>query len=400
MSDSGDINIISQLLFRSMTGQLDAAERKQLNEWRNASSENNSIYEEFQRAELWQKEVRTLLDNRRKVDQALLNANVPVNHIDRPEPGEGHIVPFRRKWIRYAAAAVLLIGVGAYFYRSNPSVVQSAAVANNNEPAASFDKATLTLSDGSVVQLDSAGIGMVAKEGESRIVKLEDGQVKYEPGSGMNNHLMNEMATPTGGQYKLTLPDGSRVWLNASSSIKYPVAFTNEERVVSVKGEVFFEVAKDVKKPFRVKVGDMQIDVLGTSFNVNAYDNEPLVKTTLLDGSVKVSNKKRAVHLSPEEQSQMDLNGQFVVKNSINTEETIAWKNGYFYFDKVELPIILREFARWYDLDVVYEGAIPDEKLLIILKRSSSLQSVLGALQINNIDFAIDGRKLIIRSAR
>ncbi|MBO9633963.1 MAG: FecR domain-containing protein, partial [Chitinophagaceae bacterium] len=284
-------------------------------------------------------------------------------------------------------------------YRSNRSVEKPAIVSQQIEPASAFDKATLTLSDGSVVQLDSAGIGIVAKEGESKIVKLEDGQVKYEAGTGMKNNLLNEMTTSTGSQYKLTLPDGSKVWLNAASSIKYPVAFTGEERVVSVKGEAFFEVAKDVKKPFRIKVGEMLIDVLGTSFNVNAYDNEPLVKTTLLEGSVKVSNKKSSVQLSVNQQAQMDLNEGFTVKNSINTEETIAWKNGYFYFDKVELPIVLREFARWYNLEVVYEGTIPDEKLLIILKRSSSLQSVLGALKINNINFAIEGRKLIIRSA-
>lgn len=398
MSDSDDIYSISQLLFRSMTNQLDATERKQLNEWRNASSENNSIYEEFQRAELWQQELRTLLDNRHKVDQALLNANIPINVTVGPDTRDGRIAIFRRKWIRYAAAAILLISVGTYVYNINRAVVKPAMV-SNNEPEPVYDKARLTLSDGSVVQLDSAGIGVIAKDGESKIVKLGDGQVKYEPGLAVKSNLLNEIATSTGSQYKLTLPDGSRVWLNASSSVKYPVAFTGEERVVSVTGEAFFEVAKDPKKPFRVKVGEMLIDVLGTSFNVNAYDNEPLVKTTLLEGSVKVSNKKGAVLLLVNQQSQMKLNEDLVIKRSVNTEETIAWKNGYFYFDKVELPIILREFARWYNLDVVYAGAIPDEKLLIILKRSSSLQSVLGALQINNIDFAMEGRKLIIRSA-
>ncbi|QEC45220.1 FecR family protein [Pseudobacter ginsenosidimutans] len=398
MSDSDDIYSISQLLFRSMTNQLDATERKQLNEWRNASSENNSIYEEFQRADLWQQELRTLLDNRHKVDQALLNANIPINVTVGPDTRDGRIAIFRRKWIRYAAAAILLISVGTYVYNINRAVVKPAMV-SNNEPEPVYDKARLTLSDGSVVQLDSAGIGVIAKDGESKIVKLGDGQVKYEPGLAVKSNLLNEIATSTGSQYKLTLPDGSRVWLNASSSVKYPVAFTGEERVVSVTGEAFFEVAKDPKKPFRVKVGEMLIDVLGTSFNVNAYDNEPLVKTTLLEGSVKVSNKKGAVLLLVNQQSQMKLNEDLVIKRSVNTEETIAWKNGYFYFDKVELPIILREFARWYNLDVVYEGAIPDEKLLIILKRSSSLQSVLGALQINNIDFAMEGRKLIIRSA-
>ncbi|NML19233.1 DUF4974 domain-containing protein [Pseudoflavitalea sp. G-6-1-2] len=399
MSGSDDINSISQLLFRSISNELDETERKRLDEWRNAASENNAIYEEFHRAELWQKEVRSLLENRQKVDQALRNANIPINVAVDVDLREGRIVVFRRKWIRYAAAAILLIAVGAYVYRINQSRVKPAIVADQNELAPAYDKARLTLSDGSVVQLDSAGVGVIAKDGESKIVKLEDGQIKYEAGTAMKNNLLNEMATSTGSQYKLTLPDGSRVWLNASSSIKYPVAFTDKERIVSVTGEAYFEVAKDAKKPFRVKVGEMLIDVLGTSFNVNAYDNEPLVKTTLLEGSVRVSNKKSAVLLSVNQQSQMKLNEELVVKRSINTEETIAWKNGYFYFDKVELPIILREFARWYNLDVVYEGTIPDEKLLIILKRSSSLQSVLGALQINNINFAFEGRKLIIRSA-
>jgi transmembrane sensor len=188
------------------------------------------------------------------------------------------------------------------------------------------------------------------------------------------------------------------LWLNASSSVRFPIAFTENERHVEITGEVYFEIEKDPKRPFHVKVNDMEIEVLGTKFNVNAYPDEDILATTLFEGSVKVNTPNKMLRLSPGQQSQYSAKGNLQLINNVNEDEIVAWKNGYFHFENAELQTILRQFSRWYDVDIVYEGEVVRRRFFAIVSRKSSLSNVLKMLNANNIKFRIEGKKLIVQS--
>jgi transmembrane sensor len=310
---------------------------------------------------------------------------------------------YKRSWLKYAAAAIIILGIGAYLWniqthkeKTTLSQVNPHPVKNDVAPGG--DKAVLTLSNGKQIVLDTAANGAIAKDGGAEIRKSENGQIKYI--SPLTSHLSpagshlpsavvlyNIMTTPRGGQFELTLPDGSRVWLNAESSIRYPTAFTGNKREVSITGEVYFEVSHDNTKPFIVQTRTDKIEVLGTNFNIRAYEEEGGVKTTLLEGSVKIGTQT----LHPGEAS---MNGRVT---TTDTEADVAWKNGYFNFEQSDLQSILRQFARWYDITVVYEGNISQEKFFGIIRRNTPLSTVLRSLQANNIQFRIEGRTLYVK---
>lgn len=300
----------------------------------------------------------------------------------------------RRPVIRmagYAAAAVVLLVSGIYlFHRSSagrpPAVAEASVTGGKIQPGS--QRAILTLSDGRTVTLDSAANGPIAQQGATQVLKLANGQVRYQPSSGHDDKIAyNVLSTPMGGQYRLTLPDGTNVWLNAGSSITYPTAFPGNERKVVITGEVYFEVAKDKSKAFRVSAGEQQIEVLGTHFNINAYANEAHVKTSLLEGAIKVNK----VLLRP---------GQAFADNQIaptNIEQDIAWKNGIFNFNNQSLEQVMRQLARWYDLDIVYPNGIPQKEFGGEMGRNLSLGQVLKGLENSNIHFELSGKRLTVR---
>jgi ferric-dicitrate binding protein FerR (iron transport regulator) len=309
-------------------------------------------------------------------------------------------------WRRYAVAAcmVLLLGYGAYHLFIQPSPKpeiaqkESAVRSEKKEVLPGGNRAILTLANGTAIVLDSAGNGELARQGSTRIVKLDNGQLAYHTKGNQDAEVMyNTMTTPRGGQYKLILPDGTAVWLNAASSIRYPTAFTGKQRQVDITGEAYFEVAPDKAMPFIVMVNKTQkIEVLGTHFNVNAYDDETSINTTLLEGSVKVVQGDRDRILAPGQQAQVDKKGGFSVIPNANTEAAVAWKNGVFLFDHSNVQSVMRQLARWFDMEVEYRGQPTSDLFGGDIRRSLPLTKVFHFLEKSQVHFSIEGKKIIV----
>jgi len=330
-----------------------------------------------------------------------------------PHVQEPVVIPLWRKAVfRWAAAAVVVLsmGVAAYWVLNNNKTVSTpkAVVTTTLQdvPAPQNNRATITLSNGQTVYLDSAGNGVLASEANVKVVKLADGKIIYKGSAGKN--VYNLLRNPKGSKViDMTLSDGSRVWLNAGSSINYPVTFAGKERHVIVQGEVYFEVAHNKAMPFIVTSGAMDVEVLGTHFNVNAYRDEPAVRVTLLEGSVKVrefaminGHLKRANEtlLKPGEQAVLAADhSPLTIDHSANLQQVMAWKNGLFSFTGADLATVMRQLSRWYNVDVKYEGQIPARKFSGEITRDLTLSQLMNGLQSLGIKFNIQGRTMIVQ---
>jgi transmembrane sensor len=306
-----------------------------------------------------------------------------------------------RRW--WAAAAVLIIGLGTTLYitQSTKPKINIAQLPSDVLPGG--NKATLTLSGGRKIILDSASNGSLALQGNANIIKRANGQIEYslnDNGTPTTEVAFNTMTTPRGGQYQLRLPDGTDVWLNSASSITYPTAFNSNTREVTITGEAYFEVVKNESKPFHVKVNGADIKVLGTHFNVNAYGDEATIQTTLLEGSVKVSAAGflRSTVIKPGQQALLTVDGQLSTNNDVDLEQVMAWKNSQFIFDREYLPAIMRQLSRWYDVDVKYAGGVlTDTRFSGIISRQRNISAVLEMLKgTGNIHFKIENKTIII----
>jgi len=319
-----------------------------------------------------------------------------------------HRVNFlRTTWFRYAAILLLLIGAGYLFYirRTQKEAIARQELAKGPDVLPGGNKAVLTLSDGSVIVLDSAGNGILTQQGSTKVIKSGAGQLAYDAAASgkltaASEATYNTISTPRGGQYQVALPDGSKVWLNASSSLHFPTAFLGKSREVEVTGEAYFEIAKDVHKPFYVKVKGQSVEVLGTQFNINAYTDEPLIRTTLLEGSVRVRNGDAVAMLAPGQQAKVHNplsgpGGISVVKDA-DLEEAVAWKNGLFHLTSADIGAIMRQLTRWYDVEVEFEGGIPSGHITGEVPRNTSLAKVLKVFETSGVHFSIEGRKIIV----
>jgi ferric-dicitrate binding protein FerR (iron transport regulator) len=311
-----------------------------------------------------------------------------------------HSAIFTRRWLSIAAVLLIaLTGTLTYiFIRKDTGKPQEAIAAlipkQDVLPGGNF--ATLTLGDGSRVVLDSSVDGVVARQGNTKVLKLGNGEIKYEHGKNAGRIFYNTMATPAGGQYHLVLPDGTGVWLNAASSITYPTAFSGRERNVSVTGEVYFEVTKNAAMPFKVKTGEQTIEVLGTHFNVNAYGNENTVKTTLAEGKVKITDKDKTLLLQPGQQAQNNRNGNLSLVSHPDMEETLAWKDGLFRFNGTDIETIMRQVARWYNVEVIYKDKI-SEQFVAEIPRSVKVSKLLELLELTKqVHFIINNRTITV----
>jgi len=302
-----------------------------------------------------------------------------------------------------AAAILLLIASGSYFFlnrrHSNNEVaaIKNKVLVNDAPPGG--NKAILTLANGSKIILSNAKNGALSQQGNIEVVKLDDGKLAYRPDetNAPVRVEYNTVSTPRGGQYQLTLSDGSKVWLNAASAITFPTAFTGKERKVEIKGEAYFEVAHDASKPFKVTVNGMEVQVLGTHFNINAYDDEGEIKTTLLQGSVKVSKGTRSKMIQPGEQAIVSAGNDVDIQvQAADVDEAVAWKNGLFHFNNADLQEVMRQLSRWYDVDVVYSSTIPKREFAGEMQRDLKLSQVLQLLEKNDVNFKIQGKKLIV----
>jgi transmembrane sensor len=304
----------------------------------------------------------------------------------RAHKQEAAVIPVWRRsrvWLRYAAAIVLLCGMGAYLWNTQKekpaSTTEASAKALKNDIAAGSSKAVLTLSDGRKVELtpDNA---IIQETGIA--IQNANGRLEYGKAEKM---VFNTMSTPRGGQYQLNLPDGTNVWLNAESSITYPTAFANNRREVTITGEAYFEVTKNAAKPFMVKTPKEEITVLGTSFNVNAYSEEPAMKTSLVEGSVKVGK----VVIQP---GQACLNGKVI---STDLGQDVAWKNGAFNFRNMDTEAAFRQLGRWYNVEIRFAGAVPS-RLGGEIGRDLNLSQVVIALEDIGIRTRIEGSTLVV----
>jgi len=309
-------------------------------------------------------------------------------------------------YIRYAAAAVIFLAVSAtiYFYtHQNNGLENRVHIADNqvNDAVPGGNKAILILSDGSELSLTDADNGELAIQAGIKVSKTDDGQLVYEfsENSKSTKPLYNTIKTPVGGQYQLNLPDGSRVWLNAASSLTFPANFNGNDRKVTLKGEAYFEVAKNQGKPFIVSSivanRTQEVKVLGTHFNVNGYENEETIKTTLLEGSVQVSSGAGVKVLQPGQQSVLDQNKINIYQ--VDANQAIDWKNGDFVFSDEGIHSIMRKLERWYDIEVVYQQNIPEIGFGAEISRTKKLSEVLKVLETTgNVHFKIEGRRVTV----
>lgn len=305
----------------------------------------------------------------------------------------------KKRWWPAAAAAALVLSIGSYYWMSNQLSTKENIAEQPNpyviKPGG--NKAVLTLADGSHIELDSSREGILTTQGSAVVVNNNSSILAYGANkSGTGEQIYNILSTPRGGQYCLVLSDGTKVWLNANSSIRFPATFNGDTRSVSIKGEVYFEVAKNKAKPFLVTAKEATITVLGTHFNIMAYEDESVMTTTLLEGSVKVSKGDKFRILKPGIQALIPDDDATMKTEAVDVDEEMAWKNGWFNFNSWDIQRIMRQISRWYDIDVVYEGKMPTGHYSGIVSRENNISQVLQIMKAGGVNFKIEDRKIIV----
>lgn len=320
---------------------------------------------------------------------------------------QGRVVDGKVKFLRSLAAACIvgLLGFAGYVFfkpeaeRSGPGVPQTANAkpVRKNDVLPGGNKATLTLGDGSVITLSDEQNGELTAQGNTKVFKL-NGQLTYRSADAKGSEVLyNTMSTPRGGQYQVVLADGTSVWLNSESSLRFPTGFVGKERRVEISGEAYFEVAKNKAMPFVVSVNGAEVQVLGTHFDVKAYKDEAVLKTTLLEGAVKFVFGSNTTSLKPGQQSQLKGNGEVNVLSGVDVDKVVAWKNGYFDLDGEDLGTIAKQLSRWYDVEIEGANKIND-KFYAEIPRATKLSDVLHALELTGkVHFSIEGKKVMVR---
>jgi transmembrane sensor len=369
----------------------------------------------------WQekKELFTLIDSvedpqlKAVLEEAWLRYNTPSHNLSEASSetilhnilhqGAKNTKIFRWRFAAVAAAGLLVIGLSLYRWTFSPSATQETIITGQDIKAPTQHKATITLSNGQQVLADSVTAGQLAVQGQTRVVRLASGDIVYQPeGRGDAGLLLNTLSNPRGSQVTaITLSDGSHVWLNAGSSLTYPVAFSGKERIVSITGEAYFEVAPE-KIPFFVNIrinqrDSSQVQVLGTHFNIKAYENEADARVTLLQGSVRVKHQQYNIQIVPGQQV-ICTTGQPISTGMPDTDQVVAWKEGLFAYQSSSITQVLRDAARWYDIDVVYAGKVPDDTFTGNIPRTATLTELLAILQMSRVRFKLENRQLTVQN--
>ncbi|MDP9080600.1 MAG: DUF4974 domain-containing protein [Bacteroidota bacterium] len=311
---------------------------------------------------------------------------------------------YSRRWFQIAAALLVFGTAALAIFNKNISNQTTKKRAADQETAAivpGSNKAILTLAGGKTIVLKNAANGLLAQTGAGNVLKTKNGQILYNAANktdvAANQDDINTLSTPRGGTYQVVLSDGTKVWLNAASSISYPVAFTGKERHVTLTGEAYFEVAKNKDMPFYVSTNNVQIRVLGTHFNIAAYGDDNEVTTTLLEGAVQVTKNNAHSMLQPGQKAIIKNNSDNIDVSEANIEDAMAWKNGYFIFDDDDITGIMKKISRWYDVSVSYKGDVSDQKFGGTFYRSKSITELLQYLgKIGKVHFTIEGRRIIV----
>jgi ferric-dicitrate binding protein FerR (iron transport regulator) len=320
-----------------------------------------------------------------------------------PGPAIVRPVHFLGRRLKYAAAAaVILIGgiTGMYAIFHGPKRMDPAQTAVSRHPVNTIEpgstRAILQLGDGAEIQLDSAHNGSLAQQGGTKIIKVQAGSLVYQTGTSNNDQISyNTLVIPRGGYYNVTLPDGTKVWLNAASSLRFPSSFSGNSREVELHGEAYFEVAANKKMPFYVSINQTSVQVLGTHFNINGYDDEGSIRTTLLEGAVKFRYGSDEKLIRPGQEAIYSRQARSATVQQADTNQVMGWKNGFFEFDNLDLPAIMRLIARWYNVDVSYHSTRKIE-LTGSLSRRSKLEEVLQLLEKNGVHVTVNDRTIIV----
>lgn len=399
---------IGGLLFKRLHEELTETDRVNLEEWMDQQDPVSRQF--FEEMTDWEKIQVALQDLYQFDEKAAFEDLQKKIHLENVLAISTSIesTPIERKKYRFLAAAavlILLIGTAVVFTMTKGKPDNSplpVAQRYKNDVPPGGDRAMLTLADGSQIVLDSVGKGELARQGTTRVIKLDNGQLAYHVPSSSSAPSVsyNTISTPRGGQYQVLLPDGSKVWLNAASSLRFPTSFTGKERRVELSGEAYFQVTKNSVAPFKVVVVSpkpMQIEVLGTEFDVEAYSDEDGRKATLIDGAVRVSAGEQETILKPGQQAKvMNSTSSLNVIPDANTEEAVAWKNGLFQFQDASIQSIMRQVGRWYDVDIVYKGKV-EQQFIGKIPRQAQVSTVLKILESTGwVHFMIDGKTITV----
>ena len=338
---------------------------------------------------------------------------------DKLKPG-ARVIPFYKSPLFRIVAAAFIAACMTSVYSlvlKNPNAAapmaeMHAPILRQDVAAPAANKALLTLADGSTIILDSAGIGSLAKQGNATVSKLNKGKIVYNDNPNVAAKIQfNTLTVPKGSKpMQIVLADGSEVWLNVASSITYPTAFPDNERKVSITGEAYFEIrsllspAGHTKVPFTVSVTsyiaggkDVEIQVLGTHFNVNAYNDENSLKLTLLEGSVKAGQQGgKSIYIKPGQQAELNQHGEIGLNNAVDVDEVIAWKNNWFNFNSLTVPEIMRQIEKWYNVSVRYEGKVSNKHFSGMVSRSNKVSEVLKIMEQAGITFKIEGQNITV----
>jgi ferric-dicitrate binding protein FerR (iron transport regulator) len=405
---------IAGLIAGYLKEELDEAGKASLNAWVSASGENQQLFEQLTGEDTLLQRMNdfSAVDSDRIWDKTMQRLQLRTARVKTP------VIKMNRWRYMAAASIIVLLSTGAYlWFQSNKKApaIPGIAVRFKNDVPPGGDKAILTLANGAAIELNNTSNGTVFQQGNTKVSKEASQLVYYNAAATRATTAptvlsYNTVSTPKGGQFRVVLPDGSKVWLNASSSLCFPTVFSANERNVELAGEAYFEIAPLVaansgsKVPFHVSVNGMKVEVMGTHFNVMAYANEESVKTTLLEGAVKVvsvptPHSTQAIHdalLQPGQQSQLDKNGIIKVADNVVIGEAVAWKNGRFYFKNADIKVIMRQVERWYDAEVVYENDIPDH-FVADIPRDVPASKLLELLELtNHVHFKIEGKKITV----
>lgn len=389
---------IQKLILKYEQGLLTEAEKAVLNEWYHAFDDEQTIVTDSEQGSV------DLLAER--IESRLLDSLKEEALMADPQSAKTRV-----RWRIPAAVALIIIMLsgGAYYFMQSgedkqPQAQVLAKPVPANDVAPGGTKAMLTLDDGSVIILDSANNGLLGEQGATEVKKLDNGLIAYQTNQDIaasDKVYFNTISTPRGGEYQITLADGTKVWLNAASSIRFPTSFRGADRQVQITGEVYFEVAHNAAKPFKVTAGRSAIEVLGTHFNVNAYEDEVQVRTSLIEGSVKVyavdeTDQQLMKILQPGQQARMNKKGRINVVNNIDTEEVMAWKNGLFVFKSTDLSSIMRQLSRWYDVDIHYKTNV-GMQFTGQITRNNNVSKVLEMLELTGeVKFKVEGKQVIV----
>ncbi len=390
---------ISQLFQRYLDGQCTPGEVKLLLQYFD-HAENDAILRKLIRQQV-EKDPGSDLSSSHLLDSTYQRIELEIFSGASTTP----VIPlWKRTWLRATVAAAMIIMLATtsfllfYHQRETGLAVNKQHMLQGNDIAPGRDNAVLTLADGSRIVLDSAANGTLTNEGGIKVLKL-NGQIAYNNAKSKDADgkvLYNTIATAKGNQYQLILSDGSKVWLNAASSIRFPASFSGNERKVEVTGEAYFEVTKNPSMPFRVIANGMEVEVLGTHFNVNAYEDEPEMNTTLVEGRVKINKANAMKILEPGQQARLSAGSTNIAVDHVDVAQVVAWKDGFFWFDNTDIHTLMRQVSRWYDVAVSFEGKVTEDGFSGKISRNVPLSKLLAILELYGVHFKMEGRKIIV----